>query len=88
MKADSKAHRILEGGLLCLGLLLLVVFAFAHIHRFIMFRAEMAKFETRQLESSKGVATGMKAFTGAIPDGGPHPAPQRRASCRPIRRSA
>ena len=53
MKASSKALRILEGGLLLLGLLLLVVFAFAHIHRFVMFRAEMAKFETRQLESAK-----------------------------------
>ena len=59
MKAGSKALRILEGGLLCLGLLLLVVFAFAHIHRFIMFRAEMAKFETRQLESPKGSAAGI-----------------------------
>ena len=36
-----------------LGLLLLVMFAFAHIHRFIMFRAEMAKFEARQLESAR-----------------------------------
>ena len=57
MKAGAKALRILEGGLLLLGLLLLVAFAFAHIHRFIMFRAEMAKFENRQLESTnKGAA--------------------------------
>jgi sortase A len=87
MKTSSKALRILEGGLLCLGLLLLVVFAFAHIDRFIMFRAEMAKFETRQLESSKGVATGMKAFTGAIPDGGPHPAPTSEYSTWSIQRA-
>ncbi len=45
MKAGSKALRILERGLLFLGLLMLVAFAFAHIHRFIMFQVEMAKFE-------------------------------------------
>ena len=87
MKADSKALRILKGGLLCLGLLLLVVFAFAHIHRFIMFRAEMAKFEARQLESPKGVATGMKAVDGAIPDGGPHQSPNSEYSTWSIRRT-
>jgi sortase A len=80
MKADSKAIRILEGGLLCLGLLLLFVFAFAHIHRFIMFRAEMAKFEAQQLESPKGAATGMKAVDGAIPVGGLNQAPNREHS--------
>lgn len=53
MKANSKALRILEGGFIFLGFLLLAVFAFAHIHRFVMFRAEMAKFETRQLASTK-----------------------------------
>ena len=53
MKAGSKAIRILERGLLLLGLLLLFMFAFAHIHRFVMFRAEMAKFETWQLESTQ-----------------------------------
>jgi sortase A len=66
MKADSKALRILEGGLLFVGLLLLVVFAFAHIHRFIMFRAEMAKFEAEQLESPRGGTAGMEAIDGAI----------------------
>jgi sortase A len=87
MKAGAKALRILERGLLCLGLLLLVVFAFAHLHRFIMFRAEMAKFETRQLESPKGVATGMKAVDGAIPDGGPHQAPNSEYSTWSIQRT-
>ena len=65
MKADSKALRILERGLLFLGLLLLAMFAFAHIHRFIMFRAEMAKFETRQLESTKEGSAGIEATDGA-----------------------
>jgi sortase A len=64
MKAGSKAVRILERGLLLLGLLLLVMFAFAHIHRFVMFRAEMAKFETRQLESTKEGTTGIEAIDG------------------------
>lgn len=64
MKAGAKALRILERGLLLLGLLLLVMFAFAHIHRFIMFRAEMAKFETRQLESTKKGVAGIEATDG------------------------
>jgi sortase A len=66
MKADSKAFRILEGGLLFLGLLLLAVFAFAHIDRFIMFRAEMAKFEAPQPKSPKGGPAGMETIDGAI----------------------
>jgi sortase A len=65
MNAGSKAIRILERGLLFLGLFLLAMFAVAHIHRFIMFRAEMAKFEARQLESAKGSAAGIEAIDGA-----------------------
>src|ERR1700693_1729089 len=65
MKAGSKALRVTECGLLLLGLLLLVMFAFAHIHRFVMFRAEMAKFKTRQLESTKVGATGIEATDGS-----------------------
>jgi sortase A len=64
MKARSKAIRILERGLLLLGLLLLAMFAFAHIHRFIMFHAEVAKFEAGQLESAKGSAAGIEAIDG------------------------
>ena len=64
MKTGSKALQILELGLLLSGLLLLVMFAFAHIHRFIMFRTEMAKFETRQLESTNEGATGIEAADG------------------------
>jgi sortase A len=70
MKADSNALRIVEGGLLVLGLLLLVVFAFAHIHRFIMFRAEMVKFEAGQLEHRKEGAAGIEAIDRAIPSWG------------------
>jgi sortase A len=87
MKADSKALRILEGGLLCLGLLLLVTFAFARSHRFIMFRAEMAKFEARQLESSKLSAAGIEAIDGAIHDDGPHQAPNSEYSTSSIQRT-
>src|SRR5579864_6059651 len=65
MKAGAKALRIFERGLLLLGLLLLVIFAFAHIDRFIMFRAEMTRFETRQLESTKQGAAGVEATDGA-----------------------
>ena len=65
MKAGSKAIRILERGLLLFGLLLLVVFAYAHIDRFVMFRAEMAKFETRQLESTREGAAEIETTDGA-----------------------
>ena len=64
MKASAKALRILEVGFLVMGLLLLAMFAAAHIHRFIMFRAEMAKFEA-QLESASGSAAGIEAIDGA-----------------------
>src|SRR5450631_3926025 len=87
MKGDSKALRILERGLLLLGLLLLVMFAFAHIHRFIMFRAEMAKFEAGQLESSKGGAAEMEAIDGAIHNGGLHQAPNTGYSTWSIQRT-
>ena|ERR1017187_4293115 len=87
MKADSKALRILEGGLLFLGLLLLVTFAFARSHRFIMLRAEMAKFEARQLESSKLSAAGIEAIDGAIHDDGPHQAPNSEYSTSSIQRT-
>lgn len=52
MKAGSKAIGIVERGLLALGSLLLIVFSVAHIHRVIMFRAEMAEFGAKQLESA------------------------------------
>ncbi len=61
MNPGSKAFRIIERGLLWSGLLLLVGFAFAHIHRFIMLRVEMAKFETRQLQSTEEGGAGMEA---------------------------
>jgi sortase A len=64
MKAGSKAIRILERGLLLLGLLLLAMFAFAHIHRFIMCRADVAKFEVMQLESTQQGAAGIEAIDG------------------------
>src|SRR5450759_3417161 len=87
MKTGSKALRILEGGLLVLSLLLLAVFAFAHIHSFIMFRTETAKFETRQLESAKESAAAKAAIDGAIHDDGPHQAPNSEYSTSSIQRT-
>ncbi len=88
MKADSKALRILEGGLLFLGLLLLATFAFAHIHRFIMSRAEVAKFEVMQLESTnKEGAAGIEAIDGANDDTDLHPAPNTEYSLWSIQRT-
>ena len=87
MKADSKALRILEGGLLVLGLLLLVMFAFAHIHRFIMFRTEMAKFEAAQPKSPKGGAAGMETIDGAIHNADLHQARDTEYSLWSIQRT-
>ena len=80
MKTGSKAFRIIERGLLLLGVLLLVMFAFAHIHRFIMFRAEMAKFEARQLESTKESVARIEAIDGAKHDTDLHQAPDTEYS--------
>lgn len=65
MKICSKALRIIERGLLFSGLLLLIMFAIARIHRFIMFRAEMARFEAKQLESAKDREASEKAVGSA-----------------------
>src|SRR5450756_648558 len=88
MKANSRTLRILEGGLLFLGLLLLVMFAFAHINRFIMFRAEMARFEARQPESTNNEsAAGIEAIDGANDDTDFHPAPNTEYSTWSIQRT-
>lgn len=76
MKTGSKALRIAERGLLLSGLLLLVSFAFAHIHRFIMFRAEMTKFEARQLESTKESEAREESLDDANHITDLHPAPE------------
>ena len=65
MKTGSKALRIVECGLLLCGLLMLALFAAARIHRFVMFRTEMANFEARQLESGEGGTAGIEAIEGA-----------------------
>ena len=88
MKANSRTLRILEGGLLFLGLLLLVMFAFAHIDRFIMFRAEMARYEARQPESTNNEsAAGIEAIDGANDDTDFHPAPNTEYSTWSIQRT-
>lgn len=51
MKGRFKDVRIFEPGLLISGLLLVCLFALAHVHRFIMVRAEMARFEA-ELEAA------------------------------------
>lgn len=88
MKAGSKALRVTECGLLLLGLLLLVMFAFAHIHRFVMFRAEMARFEARQPESTNNEsAAGIEAIDGANDDTDLHPVPNTEYSTWSIQRT-
>lgn len=53
MRIGPKSLRLTERGLLVLGLLLLIMFSSARIHRFLMFRAEMTRFEARQFEYAK-----------------------------------
>jgi len=62
MKIVSKSVQIFERGTLLLGLLLLATFALAHVHRFIMVRAEMARFEAVKA----AVATHGNAKTKAL----------------------
>ena len=65
MNTASKALRNIERGLLLIGVLLLLIFAAARIHRFVMLRAEMARFEARQLESDEEGNATQKAVDGA-----------------------
>jgi sortase A len=53
MKSWAKVLRVVERSLLWLGLLFLATFSFAYIHRLVMFHAEMARFESKQLEYAK-----------------------------------
>ncbi len=87
MKTGSKALRILEGGLLVLSLLLLVAFALAHIHRFILFRTEMAKLEARQLESANESNARIEAIDGTNHNADLHPAPNTEYSLWSIQRT-
>ena len=64
MSTCSKIIRVIERGLLLLGTLLLIMFSLAHIHRFIMFRAEMERFVGKQLESAEEPRTGKKVASG------------------------
>ncbi len=50
MRIAPKALRLTEQGLFVLGLLLLIIFSLAHIHRFVMFRAEMNSIEGNRLK--------------------------------------
>ena len=74
MKTDSKTVPIWERGLLLLGLLLLSMFVFAHAHRFIMFRVEMARFEARRLGATEVRESRIHALDSANHDADPHPA--------------
>lgn len=52
MRIGSNALRFIERGLLWLGVLMLIMFSLAHIHRLVTFRAEMKRFEGKQLGST------------------------------------
>ena len=54
MNTGSKTVQMFERGLLLSGLLLLALFALAHVHRFIMVRAEMARFEAKKVAAARG----------------------------------
>ena len=53
MKIWAKVVLVVERSLLWLGWLFLATFLFAYIHRVVMFRAEMGRFESKQLEYPK-----------------------------------
>ena len=53
MRTGSKALRVIEHAFLVLGLLLLFLFSFAYIHRLLMLRGEIARFDARMNESFK-----------------------------------
>ena len=71
MRIYSKALRGIERGLLLLGLLLLAIFSFACLHRFLMFRAEMTRFEAKQLESAEGAHDGKEVVRDESPISSP-----------------
>ena len=52
MQTRFKTVQFFERGLLISGLLLLTIFVLAHAHRFIMVRAEMARFEAKKLDAA------------------------------------
>ena len=54
MRIGSKPMRFIEHALLVLGILLLMMFSLAHIHRLIMFRADMNTFEGKQFGAPEG----------------------------------
>lgn len=57
MKSPSIIVRIIERALLFMGAALLAVFLLAHLHRLIMFQAEMRRFEENKLEAAKAPKT-------------------------------
>ncbi len=61
MRIRPNAARFIEHGLLLSGLVLLITFSLAHVHRLLMFRAEMDGFERRKLESVERQGTGQIA---------------------------
>ena len=74
MRIWPKVLLLVERSLLLLGLLLLATFSFAYIHRLVMFRAEMRRFESEQLESVKeGRKEQLATFRckNKLPDGNP-----------------
>lgn len=58
MRIAPKALRLTEQGLFVLGLLLLIIFSIAHIHRFVMSRAEMESIEGNRLQLDEGTRVG------------------------------
>lgn len=58
MRIGPKALRFTEQGLFVLGLLLLIIFSLAHIHRFVLSRAEMKNIEGNRLKLDEGTRLG------------------------------
>lgn len=70
MSTGSKVLRIVERGLFLSGLLLLVLFSLAQVHRSVMSRAEMKRFEGKPLESAEQRSQGKEGAGGQSSLGG------------------
>lgn len=62
MRIAPNALRLTEQGLFVLGLLLLIIFFLAHIHRFVMFRAEMESIQGNRLKLDEETRVGERVI--------------------------
>ncbi len=62
MKAKGNGLRVVERGLLTAGLLMLMIFALAHVHRFVMSRAALRSIHGDVLRSAANMSEGEEVY--------------------------